>query len=182
MTEIIMSIASPLAILLGALVAFFSLRYNQRYNRRRETLAYSLTRNKDYLNSRLKIEKIFSKELKEGTPVAIAVINKVKEVEGERIEPARELRYLFAHWESMALAIRNSLISEEIAYEMVGHSLASYIKVFESYIKDKQMINSRMFENVDWLYRGSRKRVIFRSQLNWSDRIASDTTPTKESR
>lgn len=147
-----------IVLLASIAIAYLSWRSKQNLDRRTAALSYSLTRDKDYFESRSAIELRFRNHFRENRP---ATAEEVREIITQEKEISIKLKFILAHWEVMAISILDDLVDEKTCFEMVGSTLVNTVRVMESYIIElrNNPLNRRRYDYLLIVYKEWEKRI-----------------------
>ena len=149
--EIIIRLASPLAILISISISAFliikQIRMNYSMTLRNKSLQYSLYSNEHLRKSRMCIEKTFGPlfDIKEPIPMKELLKKSNCSDSNNSNELIPSIMTLLAHWENMALAIDSNIADEDVCFEMVASTLNQHVKIFRNLIEDRREKNRRIY-------------------------------------
>lgn len=148
--EILIRLASPLAILISVSISAFliikQIRMNYSMTLRNKSLQYSLYSNEHLRKSRMCIERSFGPlfDIKEPIPMK-ELLGKSSDDTADSKELIPSIMTLLAHWENMALAIDSNIADEDVCFEMVASTLNQHVKIFRNLIEDRREKNRRIY-------------------------------------
>ena len=133
------------------------------WSTRQFALTYSITRNSRLREARIKLDEAFG-IITSGDSEALTQ-KQIDEAIEKDPSIYTDISYLLAHWENMALAIRTKVVNEEVAFEMVGGMVITYVEVFRNFIEDRRKINPKAYD------------YLLTLNKEWEDRLNGVTRP-----
>jgi hypothetical protein len=122
--------------------------FQYQLTKRRETLGYSISRNNNYRQARLAVEKAFGVIADRDTPVTYADVQ-----EACKTDPDIDshVRTLLSNYENLGLAIRADVADDNVAFELLGASVLKTAEIFLPYIEHRQDERPSRYLNLIWL-------------------------------
>jgi hypothetical protein len=122
-------------VLVSIWLAYRDWKSKQNFDRRNLATGYSLTKNKDYFESRGRTEKRLKKWFDARIAVPAETILRMIE-EDPKDELANDIRIVLAHWEVMGISIIDEIIDNKTSFEIVGKTLVTTVAVLREYIDE----------------------------------------------
>ncbi|MDM8560304.1 DUF4760 domain-containing protein [Candidatus Parabeggiatoa sp. HSG14] len=128
-----------IAMIWGILVAKRQLSHlrteaeNQyKWSMRKYAMSYSLSHSEPFRQARSNLEKAFCIF---NTETSVLAMEEIEKVTKNNPSIHADILYVLAHWENMALAIREKIADEKVAFEMVATTVVLFTKVFKEFIE-----------------------------------------------
>ena len=154
--EVILQIITLFVITIGGMVGILQLRLLQQqmkaqhdWNRRVTSLHYSFSDNIHIREIRSNLDKHLKIASRQPGEINLEEIQKLSEDQYPTIRT--DLQYMLGHLENMCIAMKNSIVDEQICKDMLKGVVILYYRFFSQYIDDVRMIrnNPRIYEHFE---------------------------------
>jgi hypothetical protein len=115
-----------------------------KWSKRKYAMSYSLSNSESFRQARSNLEKAFCIF---NTETSVLTMDEIEKVTKNEPSIHADILYVLAHWENMALAIKEEIADEEVAFEMVATTLILFTDVFKEFIEQRhEQTGGRAYE------------------------------------